>query len=345
MRHLWMSLFSNPANKHPLFFELRDCNGLTNPDLLTQIRLAIVNQQKLDEEVFKSFARRGAFYFILDGFDELNESSRARIEKQIIEIAEIYEDCPIVVSGRYQDRFSGWQQFNNYETTGFEKRQVIELISKIPFDDVIKQRFLKLVDNQEFFERHESFFSNPLLAIMMLMNFKNNLYVATKITQFYDDAFITLFKSHDVNKLFHREKNLTMIDFKKAFSLFCMISYHDEKFEFTETEILSYIEKVKKAFKTELTSEQIKNDFVESVNIMYKDGQNYVFIHRSFQEYFAAVSVCTYWRSKAGALFLKLKHRTYDIFFKAAFEIDSELVINEFIKPQYDKYFNMDRRD
>ncbi|MBR2893470.1 MAG: hypothetical protein IKB94_06405, partial [Clostridia bacterium] len=76
--------------------------------------------------------------------------------------------------------------------------------------------------------------------------------------------------------------------FKKLFSYFCFITYYQGKVEFTYDELTTFLRKVKIENLT-FDVESIIDDLVNSICVIYKDGLNYRFAHRSFQEYFTAI--------------------------------------------------------
>ena len=99
---------------------------------------------------------------------------------------------------------------------------------------------------KDLWRKHESFLSSPLLATMMLMTFSQFADIPNKVHLFYDQAFDTLFYKHDAVKELYQRKmytNLTGDIFRKFFSLFCLVSYYDQIFEFSDEEVRKYIKK------------------------------------------------------------------------------------------------------
>lgn len=291
MRYFALSLFENPRGRIPLFMELRHLNRVTTPDILTYIH---TNYRKISDvqiESFRQGLRAGVFVILLDGFDELNHDLRHVIEAQILEMSMEYPQCSIVVSGRPDDRFSAWRSFSTLKICPMTKARVVELINNLDYDHGVKKRFLRTVGNG-LYEKHESFLSTPLLAILMLLTYEQNANIPDKMHLFYAKAFETLFHKHDAMKEQYdrsRRSNLQIDEFQKVFSIFCLNTYVLEKNEFTKTELSEFIRQALNYEKHDVNVDDYFFDIVEAVCLLMREGTSYFFVHRSFQEYFSAL--------------------------------------------------------
>ncbi len=336
MRHLWLTLFKNAGELTPIFIELRKLNDLTNFDLKSFIRLSISRKKELDNDLFSYFCSSGRFCFILDGFDEIVQSQRDSAQRQILQLSSDYPLCRFVVSSRYERRFAGWQNFDLYESLPFDLAKVKRLVELVPFEPSAKKLFQKQLD-EEFYEQNKSFLSNPLLAIMMMMTFKENMDIPRRMNIFYDQAFTTLFQWHDATKAFNREKTLDIDEFQRSFASFCLLSYHQEKFEFTKSEVIDLINKSNKLTGISKKAEDILKDYEETVNLLKQEGLKYVFIHRSFQEYFCAYAITILNPSKFPEIFSGIRNRHDDSVLLMCFEMNKGIVVDGYIKPLFNK--------
>ncbi|MCZ7888667.1 NACHT domain-containing protein [Agrobacterium salinitolerans] len=336
MRHLWLTLFKNSGDLTPIFIELRKLNDLTSVDLKSFIRLTISRKKELDNDLFSHFCNAGRFCFILDGFDEIIQSQRDSAQRQILELSSEYPDCRFVVSSRYERRFAGWQNFDLYESQPFDLAKVRKLVERVPFDAAAKKLFSKQLD-EDFYKQNKSFLSNPLLAIMMLMTFKENMDIPRRMNIFYDQAFTTLFQWHDATKAFNREKTLDIDEFQRSFGIFCLLSYHQEKFEFTKSEVIDLIVKSSKFCGITKKPEDILKDYEETVNLLKQEGLKYIFIHRSFQEYFCAYALMRINPGKFADIFSAIRQRYDDNVLFMCFEMNRGIVLDEYVKPLFSK--------
>jgi hypothetical protein len=106
-----------------------------------------------------------------------------------------------------------------------------------------------------------------------------------------------LFFKHDISKGVYERKRYASIsidEFSKFFAAFSFSTYSKSKFTFSRVDIISFIEKALKYCNLTAGASSVLRDLIESVCIMQEDGLHYTFVHRSFQEYFAALFVSGY---------------------------------------------------
>lgn len=308
MRRLWLDIFKE-NQRVPVFLELRKLNDLSTVDIFSFVRASI--SDKLTDDIFTKFCEAGRFIFIFDGFDELPKALHDAAQAQILRLAEKYNKCRVVVTGRPDERFSGWANFRVYEAEPFNRKQTEELCQKVPFDAEAKGLFLKKL-TPSFFQEYHSFLSNPLLTIMMMMTFRRNMNISQKMGIFYDDAFGTLYQWHDSTKAFKRAKNLDIQQFRRSFGAFCLLTYSKEKFDFSRTELDEFIVGSSKIAGITTNKDLILDDYERNVNLIRQDGGRYYFIHRSFQEYFCAWALANIFPHKFAEIAVRIEKRPAD---------------------------------
>ena len=292
MKYLWLACYARTELNTPIFIELRDFNNFISENFLSFIQNTIFSD-KLQEnsEIFDAMMKEGKFTFILDGFDEVVENRKNLLEKQIIDLSENYPKNNYIISSRPLDYIKSWRKFFAYMVKPFTLKDVTLLIEKTDFDKKIKLKFLsKLKDG--LFESHKSFLENPLLSTMMLITFNDFAEIPTRMHVFYEQAFSALILRHDASKSAYNRPlftNLSTDQFKLVFSYFCMLSYKAETNRFSESKFLGFIEKCKEFTGLDFNTNDFKRDVIERVCLIYQDGLEFVYIHRSFQEYFTSV--------------------------------------------------------
>lgn len=338
LKKLWLKRFNNPLGRLPILIELRRLNDMQTPDIMTLCRSELQADIVFQETAFEKLCEMGSFEFILDGFDEITKTKRGNITSQILDIANRYPQCPILVSGRDDDRFMAWGPFKTYSVSPLSRAEAVELVNRIPFESKIKRDFADLID-EEYYNQHRSFLSNPLLAVMMLMTYRRNGTVSDKITEFYKDAFQTLLSWHDGTKdAFERERSLGRDQIRPVFSTFCLSSYYDSVYEFDDDSVRLYIRKALRYHRIEADIDGVLQDFCETINLLQKDGLYYVFVHRSFQEYFAAECAMHVVSGKTSQFLNDFVGRTRDTTFRMCFEIHPELVFDFYLEERISEY-------
>lgn len=343
MRYLFISLCNNFFGKLPLFIELRTLNTFTTRDLPTFMHRSVTGPAGavLTRDQFDNGLKAGSFCLILDGFDEVDVDQRADIEKQILELREQYPDLVIIVSSRPDpdNRFQSWLKFHVCRVQPMNRKQVNELIEKLDYDSQIKRKFLKALDT--LFRTHESFLSNPLLCIMMLITFEQYGQIPDKMHIFYEHAFDAMFFRHDAAKegVYRRKTygNLAIDGFRDCLSAFCLVSYSKERVTFTNAEVQETIKQALSLERKKVETPDFLNDLIESVCVLQMEGLHYQFTHRSFQEYFAASFIA---RSPANlrSILDQFCRRRQDEVIPMAFAMNKTLIEREWIIPKLTEF-------
>ena len=249
----------------------------------------------LEEEYFSFSMKEGAYVILLDGFDEINRDRVGKVSAEIRSLSDKYGSNNFIISSRPTDAFIGWQDFSEVSSLPLTKKQALSLINKIEFDDSVKKTFYEALD-KSLFSKYHSFASNPLLLTIMLLTFNNHASIPEKLNDFYEEAFATLYNMHDATKDCYVRDIRTKLgseDFKSVFAYICFKSYFSSEFEFSESRLREYIQKAKEKFsRLQFSIDDFQEDLILSVCMLVKDGLNYRFTHRSFQEYFAAWYTC-----------------------------------------------------
>lgn len=343
---LFKHLFLNTIEETtfiPVLLELRSFNiyDLKDISIYEAIYKSLYdNGFELSEEYFEYSMKEGAYIIFFDGYDEVNRDKTDKITSEIKALCEKYNDNKYFMSSRPSDEFIGWNDFNELKSLELNKEQALNLIKKIEFDESVKDIFYKELDNN-LYDKYSSFASNPLLLNIMLLTFQKHASIPEKLNDFYDEAFVTLFNVHDATKDSYVRDIRTGLgceDFKLIFSYICFKSYFKSEFQFSESKIREYIQNAKNKFdKFNFRIEDYLDDLTQSVCMLVKEGFEYRFSHRSFQEYFAAWYTC----KLVDDTQTKLLHRwieesssvLYDSYFTMLYDLQSEKVNKIIICP------------
>ncbi|TQF28597.1 NACHT domain-containing protein [Bradyrhizobium sp. UNPA324] len=343
MRYLFLKLCNEKRSKIPLFFELRDINVSDKKDLQKFLYYNLIGSSAtISESQFLDSLKAGVFSLILDGFDEINHTDRKEIESQIRKLREQCPDLQIIVSSRpdSDQRTESWQTFRTVYVQPMEEYQFTELIEKLRYDAKIKEKFLRDAKGV-LFQTHKTFLSNPLLCIMMLVTFAQTGHIPTKRHVFYERAFDALFALHDTAKegVYKRKtySDLSIDDFRNCLSAFCIITYLKEQLVFSRTALREALRQALELEKLKVNIDDVINDMVESTCLIQVEGTDFVFTHRSFQEYFAAVFISRSPAAGVGTLLDLASRRRTDDVVNLAFSINRGLIEREWIIPTLDQ--------
>lgn len=275
----------------PLFLELRKVNENGESIVETLKKdIAIYNSNFNEENLDYLLDRKNTMLF-LDGFDEVNYDLKPKYLKEVNSLADKYPNLIIIISSRPEyNNFIDWTLYNIARLEELDLSQAVSLIQKIKYDDDVKNRFIRDLSSG-LFNKHEGFSSNPLLLTIMLVAYEQYGDIPDKVHMFYDLAYQALFNKHDVTKQSFHRKSLTgldMYELRKVFSLFCLTSYCKQIFKISETDLNELLRKCLMYFEKDISHESLKLELLNSVPLLMRDGLDFCFTHRSFQEYFTA---------------------------------------------------------
>ena len=322
LTHLFLSSSNEyeDSGKIPVFLSLKDYKENT----VSVLDFIYSGMKAFDETIKQQYVVKALqekqFVLLLDGLDEIQTASRDAFEKDIEAFIKSYPGNMIVMTSRPINAFISYSKFSVFDIEPLNKQQALALVEKLEFwDETAKENFMKAL-NATLYRSHTQFASNPLLLTIMLMTYSAFGEVPAKMHVFYSKAYETMARLHDASKgSFKRplHTKLTPEEFAKYFSQFCARTYTDEVLEFDEISFSSYMKKVLKGSYAEqcgVTSHDFILDLTDNLCIMYREGNKYYFIHRSFQEYFAAVYFASEYDAKlykVGMFFEKMQHRSY----------------------------------
>jgi hypothetical protein len=289
MRHLLVSCIA-AKQKTPIFLELRQLNQTTHTIIEALIETLQSFGLTVDPDFFEAALESGQLALLLDGFDELEHSSRKRISAEIQALARRYPNIWLIMSSRPDSALQGWEAFAEYSVAPLTLEKADLLVQKLPFDEQLKESFIR--DMREvLFVEHESFLSNPLLLSIMLLTYGDVAHIPHKLSTFYSQAYEALFHRHDALKSgYQRERRsgLDIQDYSRAFAAFSVLSYDQREFSFTSERALELIAAARDASMLKYDDNAFLNDAIQAVCLLLEEGLEITFAHRSFQEYFVA---------------------------------------------------------
>lgn len=223
----------------------------------------------------------------------MNPSKRSWLDREIKEFVTLYNENRYVLSSRPSEEFIGWNQFIEYEISKMDKVQALALINKLKYDEKVKKRFYKELKGH-LYDTHKSFASIPLLLTIMLMTYEAGASIPNNLTDFYNQAFYTLYQRHDASKSGYKRElkaKLTPEEFRNILAYIGLKTFFDGKVDFDRTTLDDIITKYCLKNNFELKTNDIVYDATHSACMMLQEGVSLKFSHRSFQEYFAAVGI------------------------------------------------------
>lgn len=284
------------TGKVPVFIPLRDYNP---------------EKGDLMDFVFREFNRHdpslllsdlvqlladGKAVLLLDGLDEIRGEYRENFLDEMNVLADHYPDSVYIISSRPNMNFRALCRFAVYDLLPFDKTQALEMIRKLDQDVVdpeIQKDFISDLENSRFrfdFKEQEDWMGNPLFLTIMLLTYEDSHDIPTQRYLFYEQAYDAMARRHDAAKALSREfrTGLDSREFQNYFGEFCAVTYAQEQYDFSFGEMEETFRDVIEMNGLHTEPGAFIEDATGKICVIYQDGGKYYFIHRSFQEYFAA---------------------------------------------------------
>ena len=244
--------------------------------------------------VAKRLLEQDKFVFFFDGYDEISTKNREKITKDIDDFITLYPDNKYLLTSRPFTDLDLLPSFHNYYVSDLIGSEIDNFIHKQlgESNEELIEKILKSIRSNES-RSFRSFLSNPLLLSMYILSFQNYADIPDKKSIFYRQVFDALFSLHDsMSKLaFVREKQsgISKEQFEFILRIFCFVSFFEEKFIFSVEYLHLKFNQIKSIKKTiQFENDLLISDLKIAIGIINKEGLDYVFPHRSLQEYFAA---------------------------------------------------------
>jgi hypothetical protein len=294
VRHMLRHTILYEKKYIPILFELRhlhlDNTRSLTANLVKQVADYIPG---FNEDHFRFGMESGKFIIYLDGIDEISLEDRTRYASEILDMAYRFTETPILLSTRPDDFYVPWEVFRVAKLLPMTREQTVLMLSKLQYDAEVKQSFIQSI-TPEYFREHSEFLSIPLLATLMMLTYSEFATVPNQMHVFYEQAYQTLFHKHDFIKgAYSRtiESGLDVEQFRQALAAFCFISYLQERFSFLQFQVIEDINAALALARIDVDKDDFLKDLLVTVCLLQRDGNYITFIHRSFQEYFAALFI------------------------------------------------------
>lgn len=180
-----------------------------------------------------------------------------------------------------------------------DKNLVGQYIDKLPDNSIRKNEVKKRILEDDYYNRHRELVGYPLMLAVILLTFDYNGELPINRRSFFSKIFSTMLITHDREKEVIVERRiqscLSQEDLEKLWRIFCFITYMQNIITFDEYSINKSVDIAIAKFTgnypkkyPELKRGGFLNDVINILCFIVEEGPNYDFIHRSFQEYYAA---------------------------------------------------------
>nr|WP_277989638.1 NACHT domain-containing protein [Enterococcus sp. DIV0869a] len=302
MKKLFLDFIVNCDSDHffiPILIRLKSLK-INDESFLQKYILTYFSEMnvKFEADLVELFLDRGNIILQFDGLDELKFNEKNKFMRELENFIKKYQKTSIIMSTRPESVSNTLPDFKQYRMQRMSKKQVKEYIEKLPFA-TNREELLEKILEPNYFKKHEELVGHPLVLAILILTFDYNGELPINSANFYSKVYQTMLVTHDKEKEegFDRgiATNLSHAKLERFFEIFCFKTYIDEQYSFDLSEINYYIDDAITKFLVEqegefddLTRENIQRDLTHLLCFLIEEGTHYDFIHRTFQEFYAA---------------------------------------------------------
>ncbi len=294
MRHCFLSILKSQTHI-PVVIELRDLNRYEGNFYEYIGRFVFSMKLVANEKIFNRLMDSGEFVFFFDGYDELNLDSKEQRTREISELVDRFPNNYYMLTSRPDAEAEALERFENYHICPLSQDQIQAFIHqqmKLISDGlVMEDKMVKAIQTAG--EGISAYLSNPLLLSMFILTFGYHPAIPSKKTEFYFNVFDTLYTKHDsVTKGggFAHDKacKLERSQYVEVLQWLCYRTYFKQEYQFSRSLLQSELSDIRDRLGYDYDNDKMIYDLTVAISILIQDGLDYIFPHRSMQEYFAA---------------------------------------------------------
>jgi len=332
------------GERFPLFVELRRITKEASLTDMLKSTLQTLGLKQVDDDLFQFLAESGKLVVFLDGFDELPPDKIPSVLHGIEYLIHLYPIMQIIVTSR--------------PNSGIEQSAHLNVIRIAPLQPIDFDGFLRKVQNKK--EERErllaainqsaseisALLKTPLMLTLLVLSYRSTSAIPQDMSDFYESLFSTLISRHDKSKpgyTRHRYCDLSDRELQILFEAFCFISRTKSLSVIIPDALYEITKKASDQTRLECTDQQFKDEITKVACLLVEEGGKLYFLHKSVQEYYAAMFVKRSSDAFARSFYGKILSRVpHDWEQELAFlrQVDSHRFNKYFFIPGYEKFFN-----
>lgn len=287
LRHLCIREFE-AGHRIPIFIELRRIQ--TNETIRNHISQFLdILDLPIDDKLLKILLQSGKFIFFFDAFDEIPEAHRLNILNELENLSASYENTKFLITTRPNTAIEMSPFFDVVTLDDLREEEYKAVIRKLTDSPNYANTLIKTIECHE--ANIAELLCNPLLVTLLLISYKSFQKLPEKLSDFYDSIFDVLLRRHDGTKPgFMRKRRCSVNDnlYRQIFDAFCFDSKKIAAINFKYQEIYKLAETAINRVTVNVDADSYLRDIKDITCLILQEGEEYRFIHKSVQEYYAA---------------------------------------------------------
>lgn len=277
----------------PIFIELRHITS--GETLMGRILQECKNYGlSLNRELFEAIAQSGKVLLLLDAFDEVAEEEKHKVIVELEDMCRSFKNMRIIVTSRPYNDVANCATFRNVTIDYLKNDEYKIVIRKLIAsddghkDDSFEKELLRAIEENQ---RILGFINTPLLVTMLVVTYKAYRDVPSQMEEFYESLFSLFLKRHDGTKPgMRRPRKCTLndIQYRRAFDAMCFYSKQIIRKPLNQPVMYALSQKALDKSELQADPENLLDDIIKITCLILREGDEYRFIHKSIQEYYAA---------------------------------------------------------
>lgn len=279
----------------PIFIELRKLGKNTS---IIDFIMDEINglSEYFNKEEILSLIEGGDFIFFFDGYDEINNDNKKEVTDNLQNFISKTSQNEFIISSRDEAYLGCFSDFQRFDIKPLIKEKSYDLIRKYDKNGTLSKELIERLENDSSLTIIDEFLENPLMVSLLYKAFEYKRSVPYKKQIFYRQVYDALFQDHDRMKggaYEHPKKSkLDIEDFHKILRALGILSL-SKGVSYCKEELIEMISKAKRIVTgVNFKENQFIDDITRAVPLFVRDGIEYRWAHKSFQEYFAACYIC-----------------------------------------------------
>jgi NACHT domain len=244
---------------------------------------------KVDHDLFEVLAESGRLLLLLDAFDEVPEGMQSGVLTDIEDLLNIHERLQIVVSSRPDRQIRASRFVDVVELSDLVGDEYKIVLSKLAHGELWASGLIRHIETRAFHIR--GLLCTPLMVTLLVLSYKTYGELPLRMSEFYDSLFQALLQRHDGTKPgFRRKRKCDLNDsqYRKVFEGLCVFAKLSKRDVFTAEKIEECAEKAIKETGVVAGGSKFVSDIVKTTCLIVREGDEFRYIHKSVQEYYAA---------------------------------------------------------
>lgn len=243
------------------------------------------------KDAFSALLSDGSFMLLFDGYDELPDKIREQISFEINALSADLAGCPFILTSRPEAGLSSFPAFTSFNVKPLSIDEAFSLLRRY---DKGRGKAEALIEKVKGMQQVHEFLRNPLLVTLLYKAYDYKATIPLKRHIFFRQVYEALYQDHDLSKdgVFDRKKKsgLDIEDFLRVLRAVGVSSFETGEVQYSPEVFQSILQKSVKIvtpLKVDLPS--FRSDLVSAVPLFIKDGVDFRWSHKAFQDYFTAL--------------------------------------------------------